>query len=209
MIAAPTLRLAAAGFVATAMAFGPARMGFGLFLPEFRDAFALSTTLAGFVASGGFLAFLLALPATSWLGARIGQRAPVMVGALSATIGFAVVATASDSTALAVGIALAGASAGFCWSPFNDAAERVVPESARPSALSAISTGTATGVAAAAWATRASAPPHRGSGAARRCRSTAWRCCSARRTRSTSPSPPTASLPLAACPCCRIGPLPR
>jgi predicted MFS family arabinose efflux permease len=144
-----TVRLASAGFVATAIAFGPARMGFGLFLPDFREDFALSTTLAGLVASGGFLAFLLALPVTAWLGTRVGQRAPVMAGALSATAGFAVVATASDSAALAAGVALAGASAGFCWTPFNDAAERVVPTNARPGALSAVSTGTTTGVAAA------------------------------------------------------------
>ncbi len=148
-IVSPTVRLASAGFVATAIAFGPARMGFGLFLPDFREDFALSTALAGLVASGGFLAFLLALPVTAWLGARVGQRAPVMAGALSATAGFAVVATASGSAALAVGVALAGASAGFCWAPFNDAAERVVPASARPGALSAVSTGTTTGVAAA------------------------------------------------------------
>lgn len=145
----PTVRLASAGFVATAIAFGPARMGFGLFLPDFREEFELSTTLAGLVASGGFLAFLLALPFTAWLGGRVGQRAPVMAGALLATAGFAVVASASGSAALAVGVALAGASAGFCWAPFNDAAERVVLPSARPGVLSAVSTGTTTGVAAA------------------------------------------------------------
>ncbi|MFP4127057.1 MAG: hypothetical protein ACLFU0_10480, partial [Alphaproteobacteria bacterium] len=117
---ADTLRLAAAGFVATAIAFGPARMGFGLFLPAFREDFALSTTAAGLVASGGFLAFLLALPLTAWLAAQIGQRAPVVAGALSAAIGFALVASASGSAALAAGVALAGASAGCCWAPFND-----------------------------------------------------------------------------------------
>jgi predicted MFS family arabinose efflux permease len=148
-IATPTLRLASAGFIATAIAFGPARMGFGLFLPAFREDFALSTTLAGFVASGGFLAFLLALPLTAWLAVRIGQRAPVVAGALSAAAGFALVAAAPGSAALAAGVALAGASAGFCWAPFNDAAERVVPPQARPGALSAVSTGTTTGVAAA------------------------------------------------------------
>jgi len=145
----PTLWLAAAGFVATAVSFGPARMGFGLFLPGFREDFALSTTFAGFIASGGFLAFLLALPLTAWLAERIGQRVPVVVGALSATAGFAVVATATSVPALAAGVALAGASAGFCWAPFNDAVERIVPESLRPGALSAIATGTTLGVAAA------------------------------------------------------------
>jgi predicted MFS family arabinose efflux permease len=145
----PAARLALAGFIATAVAFGPARMGFGLFLPAFRQDFALSTTLAGFVASAGFLAFLLALPLTAWLGSRVGQRAPVVAGALFATAGFAAVAAASEATLLAAGIALAGASAGFCWSPFNDAAERVVPVEARAGTLSAVSTGTTLGVAAA------------------------------------------------------------
>jgi predicted MFS family arabinose efflux permease len=146
---APTIRLAMAGFLATAVAFGPARMGFGLFLPAFREAFALSTAKAGYVASGGFLAFLAALPLTAWLVARAGQRAPVVLGALSAALGFATVATASGVAALAAGVAFAGASAGFCWSPFNDAAERVAPAPARPAALSAVATGTTAGVAGA------------------------------------------------------------
>jgi predicted MFS family arabinose efflux permease len=146
----PTARLAAAGFVATAVAFGPARMGFGLFLPNFREDFALTTTLAGFIASGGFLAFLLALPLSAGLGARFGQRVPVVAGALSAAAGFVAVAGASDSALLATGVALAGLSAGLCWAPFNDAAERVVPAEARAGALSAVSTGTTVGVAAAA-----------------------------------------------------------
>jgi predicted MFS family arabinose efflux permease len=145
----PTVWLASAGFVATAVAFGPARMGFGLFLPTFRESFALTSTAAGLIASLGFLAFLVALPVTAWLGMRRGQRLPVLLGTASAVAGFAVVAGAADATALAAGIALAGASAGFCWAPFNDAAERVVPHEARPGALSAVSTGTTVGVAAA------------------------------------------------------------
>lgn len=145
-----TVSLATAGFVATAIAFGPARMGFGLFLPVFREEFALSTTQAGLIASGGFLAFLLALPLAAWLGGRAGQRLPIMIGVLSASLGFVAVATAPGAAWLAAGIALAGTSAGLCWAPFNDAAERVVPPTARAGALSAVSTGTTIGVAAAA-----------------------------------------------------------
>jgi len=143
-------RLTAAGFFATAVAFGPARMGFGLFLPAFREDFALSTSTAGLIASGGFLAFLLALLAGAWLGRHQGQRLPVIVGALAATAGFVAVALAGDAGLLAFGIALAGASAGLCWAPFNDAAERVLPDAARASALSVISTGTTVGVIVAA-----------------------------------------------------------
>ncbi len=146
----PAIRLTAAGFVATAVAFGPARMGFGLFLPAFREEFALSTSTAGMIASGGFLAFLLALLASAWIGRRYGERVSVMSGALAATAGFAAVAAAGTSGLLALGIALAGASAGLCWAPFNDAAERVVPEEGRATALSVVSTGTSFGVVAAA-----------------------------------------------------------
>ena len=121
----PAAKLTAAGFVATAVAFGPARMGFGLFLPSFREAFALTTSTAGLTASGGFLAFLLALVASAWLGRRHGERVPVVVGALAASAGFLTVAAAAEPGLLALGIALSGASAGLCWAPFNDAAERV------------------------------------------------------------------------------------
>ena len=143
-------RLTAAGFLATAVAFGPARMGFGLFLPAFREEFALSTSMAGIIASGGFLAFLLALPVSVWLSRYYAERVSVIAGALAAATGFAAVAAAGTSSLLALGIALAGTSAGLCWAPFNDAAERVVPEESRATTLSVVSTGTTFGVATAA-----------------------------------------------------------
>jgi predicted MFS family arabinose efflux permease len=146
----PGTKLTAAGFVATAVAFGPARMGFGLFLPAFRAEFALTTSTAGLIASGGFLAFLLALVASAWLGRRHGERVPVIVGAAAASVGFVAVAGAGGPGLLALGIALSGASAGLCWAPFNDAAERVLPDAARAGALSVISTGTTFGVVVAA-----------------------------------------------------------
>jgi predicted MFS family arabinose efflux permease len=146
----PAYRLTAAGFIGTAVAFGPARMGFGLFLPAFRDEFALSISTAGLIASGGFLAFLLALLASAWLGRRHGERLPVITGAMLASAGFVAVASAWEAGLLALGIALAGASAGLCWAPFNDATERVLPDAARAGALSVISTGTTAGVIVAA-----------------------------------------------------------
>ncbi|MGF1502093.1 MAG: MFS transporter [Paracoccaceae bacterium] len=146
----PGTRLTVAGFIATAVAFGPARMGFGLFLPSFRADFALTTATAGLIASGGFFAFMLALLASAWLGPRYGARFPVMAGAGLAIAGFVAVAAAAEPTLLAIGIALAGASAGLCWAPFNDAAERVLPEEGRAGALSVISTGTTAGVLLAA-----------------------------------------------------------
>lgn len=140
--------LALAGFIGTAIAFGPARMGFGLFLPTISEEFALSASAAGVIASCGFAAFLAALLLAAWTDIRIGPRFAVMVGTLLATTGFTMVATANHVGMLAAGVALAGSSAGFCWTPFNDAAKRVVPGGSRPEALSVVATGTTLGVAA-------------------------------------------------------------
>lgn len=42
-----TRQLGLAGFFATAVAFGPARNGYGLFLPDIREEFGLSTVILG------------------------------------------------------------------------------------------------------------------------------------------------------------------
>ncbi len=144
--------LPAAGFVATTISFGPARMGFGLFVPEFRAEFALSTTAVGLVSSFGFTGFLGGLVLAQALLERRGPEAPVLLGLLAATIGMGVVAAAPGTIVLAFGVFLAASSAGLTWSPFNDAVHRKIPDANRPGALSRISTGTSVGIAVAAIA---------------------------------------------------------
>ena len=142
-------RIALGGALATAVAYGPARMGYGLFLPEFRAAFGLGAAAAGAVASAAFAAFLLALPASVALSARAGPRAPVLVGLGLALAGLALVAASTAVAPFVAGIVIAAASAGLCWTPFNDAVARSLPEARRPTALSIVSTGTTGGVALA------------------------------------------------------------
>ncbi|MEQ8347514.1 MAG: MFS transporter [Sneathiellaceae bacterium] len=144
--------LSAAGFAATAISYGPARMGFGLFVPEFRAAFPMSTPAVGFISSLGFLGFFVALLLAQALLSRRGPAAPVLTGLVAATAGMGVVALAPNLPALAAGVVLAAASAGFAWTPFNDAVHRTVRDVARPTALSRISTGTSLGIAAAGLA---------------------------------------------------------
>ena len=144
-----TGRISTAGFVATAVAFGPARMGYGLFLPEFRESFALSTGQAGMIASAAFGCFLLALLVTAELTSRLGPRAPVFAGGIAAAVGMALVALAPGAAVLTAGVMLAASASGFDWSPFNRAAERAVPAERRGAALSAVSTGTTVGIALA------------------------------------------------------------
>jgi hypothetical protein len=74
------LRLGLAGFTATAVAYGPARTGYGLFVPDFREEFGISTGTAGVIGSGLQAGFLLALAATALLVARLGPRLLVAAG---------------------------------------------------------------------------------------------------------------------------------
>lgn len=142
----PFWTLSAAGFAATAITYGPARMGFGLFLSEFRDSFDLTTGMAGQISSIGFFGFLLGLLAAYFLTSRAGPRAPVLTGLASATVGMGIVAAAPTVPVLTVGVFLAMASAGFSWAPFNNAVNRQVTDAFRPTALSIVSTGTTIGI---------------------------------------------------------------
>lgn len=143
-----SLRISLAGFCATAVTFGPARLGFGLFLPQFQEEFGFATDVAGYIAGGAFFAFFLALLLTGALTARFGAKLPVVAGGLVAGLGMALVAVASSTPVLAAGVAVAAASAGFCWIPYNNASERWVPPPLKGRVLSVVSTGTTFGIIA-------------------------------------------------------------
>jgi len=150
-VPAPAWRLGLAGFLATAVAFGPARNGFGLFLPVFRQEFGLSTAVSGMIAGGAYVGYLLALSIVGLSAARIGSRTFLMIGGLSATVGMVLVAVAGDTITLTAGLVLAASFAGWSWAPYNDTVEHEVPSSFRSRVLSAVSTGTSFGLAAAGF----------------------------------------------------------
>ena len=148
-------RLGLAGFFAIAVAFGPARSGFGLFLPDFRREFGLSTEVSGVIAGGSYGGYLVALSLVGLFAARSGPRLFVTAGGISATTGMILVAIAPNAPLLAMGLILAASYAGWSWSPYNDAVEREVPSRLRGRVLSAISTGTTFGLAMAGLITLA------------------------------------------------------
>jgi predicted MFS family arabinose efflux permease len=140
-------RLGLAGFAATAVAYGPARTGYGLFVPDFKGEFGISTWAAGVIGSGLQGGFLLALMGTVLLVGRLGPRLLVAAGGVSAIVGMLLVALAPNQATLAAGVCVAGMSAGFCWSPYNDLAGWTVRAGLRSRVLSAVSTGTTLGIA--------------------------------------------------------------
>lgn len=145
----PFWKLSVAGFAATAITYGPARMGFGLFLSEFRAEFDLSTRAAGLFSSLGFFGMFLGLVAAYALTARHGPRLPVALGLFCACIGLALVAAAQSVAMLYFAVFFSMTSAGFAWAPFNNAVNQLIRDEDRPTALSLISTGTSIGIATA------------------------------------------------------------
>ena len=143
------MRLSVAGFAATAITFGPARTGYGLFLPIFREEFGLSTVLLGLIASGLYLGYLLSLSAVGLLASRVGPLPFIVAGLVSAALGMALVAAAPNAAVLATGVILAGSSAGWTWAPYNDAAKQLVTPRRQGRVLSVVSTGTTVGIFAA------------------------------------------------------------
>ncbi len=141
--------VATAGFAATAISYGPARMGFGLHLPQIEADLNLASATAGAISAGLFAAFVVATIAASWVVARQGPRRAILLGCGFALAGTVLVALAPGIPVLALGVVLAGASAGLCWTPFNDVATRSLDESERGTPLSLVSTGTALGIAGA------------------------------------------------------------
>jgi predicted MFS family arabinose efflux permease len=137
------------------VAFGPARSGFGLFLPDFRREFGFSTEVSGVIAGGSYGGYMVALSLVGLFAARSGPRLFVTVGGISATTGMILVAIAPNASLLATGLILAASYAGWSWSPYNDAVEREVPSRLRGRVLSAISTGTTFGLAMAGLITLA------------------------------------------------------
>ncbi|MFC5749228.1 MFS transporter [Actinomadura rugatobispora] len=143
------LLLAVAGSAAVATAFGMARYGYGLLLPDIQDDLALGLGTLGVIGTLAYAAYLLATVLVVRCVERAGHRATVVGGGLLAVAGTTVVALADGPVPLGAGAAVAGASAGFVYAPFGDAVDRLPPVE-RARTLATISCGTGWGVAVAA-----------------------------------------------------------
>lgn len=135
-----------AGIAAIAVTFGLARYAYGLFVPDMRATFGLSSGALGAIATGSYAVYLAATGAVSVLAARTGPRAPILLGCACAAVGMAVVGLASSPAALAVGVLVAGAAAGLAYPPYSDAVAHLLPRARHARALALIGSGTAYGV---------------------------------------------------------------
>ncbi|WP_245743370.1 MFS transporter [Geodermatophilus poikilotrophus] len=128
------------------MTYGLARYGYGLYLPDFRAAFPLSTTGAGVVASGSFLAYCGTAALAGHLVVRGRARRALWLAGGSAALGSAVVATAWSWQVLAVGVLVAGSGAGFATPALVAAVAATVPAEGEPQAQGVVNSGTGAGI---------------------------------------------------------------
>ncbi|MBM9461840.1 MFS transporter [Aeromicrobium sp. YIM 150415] len=144
-----TLRLAGAGVSLIAVCYGLARFAYGLFVPAFRDEFALTATVIGVIAAGSYVSYCVAIAVTTVLIPRWGSRPLVAVAGGLATVGTALVAVAPHGVMLAVGVIVAGASTGVASPPLAHAVAHAVPAKDRDRIQAVVNAGTGAGVAVA------------------------------------------------------------
>jgi predicted MFS family arabinose efflux permease len=142
------LRLASAGIGTVGVCYGMARYGYGLLLPDVRRDYRLGTGTLGAIGTASFAAYLGATALAGAFAARLGARRTAVAAGLLAAAGMFVAGIAQTPALFVAGILVAGASAGFAFGPFSDAA-RAIPAHARGRVLTAISCGTGYGVALA------------------------------------------------------------
>jgi predicted MFS family arabinose efflux permease len=143
------IRLVVAGIAMVGTTFGLARYGYGLLLPDIRKDFGLSSAALGLIATGSYVAYLLATAAMAATGDRLGARRPVLLGGVTAIAGMGLIAVAQSPYALALGVIVAGVAAALVYPPFSAAVASELPRRRQGRALAMISSGTGWGVAAA------------------------------------------------------------
>src|SRR4051794_22429129 len=138
------LMLAVAGSATVATAFGMARYGYGLLLPDIQADLGLGAAVLGAIGTLGYVSYLVAVAVSTRCIASAGERATVVAGGLFAIAGTIVVALAGGPALLALGVTIAGVSAGLVYPPFADVVKRL-PPARQDRTLATINCGTGWG----------------------------------------------------------------
>ncbi|PTR32346.1 putative MFS family arabinose efflux permease [Rhodococcus sp. OK519] len=141
-----TLGLAGAGMSLIAVCYGLARFAYGLFVPAFRDTFALDASRAGLIASAGYAAYCVGTVAATVATPRLGARAVAVAAGSLATAGTALIALAPTGAVLALGVTIAGSSTGLASPPLAHAIALRVTQVRRDRVQTIVNAGTGLGV---------------------------------------------------------------
>lgn len=134
-----------------AVCYGFARYAYGLFVPEFAVVFDLNATglgLLGGLSTLGYTLGLLAAPKLAYLSAR---TATVAAG-MCAAVGLIVMSASGAVVPFAIGLLIAGSSAGFISPAVAQLIDQTVRPHMRTQAQTWANTGTSFGLVASACA---------------------------------------------------------
>ena len=136
------------GLAVIAVTYGLARYGYGLYLPQLRTEFGLTSGTAGGIAAAGYLAYCLAAAVGQRLAARSRARAALWLAGGAAAAGSLLVAAAGSVPVLATGVLVAGSGAGAATPALVAAVTATVRPDAEPRAQAVVNSGTGAGVVA-------------------------------------------------------------
>ncbi len=139
--------LVAPGVALIALTYGLARFAYGLFLPEMREAFGLSSSVLGVIGAGSYAGYCVAVVVSLVYTARTGPRFMAVAAGVVAVVGMAAVAVAPAAWTLALGVLVAGSSTGLASPPMAEAVSRAIRKDLQDRANTLINCGTGVGVA--------------------------------------------------------------
>jgi predicted MFS family arabinose efflux permease len=140
------IALTASGTALIAGTYGLARYGYGLFVPVFREEFALSAGLLGLLATGAYGSYCLAALFARRLLARGRPRQAAVVAGTLASLGCAGVAAAPTPALLGAALLVAGSGAGLASPALVHLVAEHVATGRRERAQTVVNAGTGLGV---------------------------------------------------------------
>src|SRR5690606_38470937 len=106
----------------------------------------LSAAMSGFIGSGSYVGYCLAIVTSALLVERFGPRCVAVGAALIAALGMAVVSVSTTAWLLAAALLFAGISTGLASPPMAQAVATSIPAERQRSANAIINSGTSIGV---------------------------------------------------------------
>ncbi|PLR39595.1 MFS transporter [Chimaeribacter californicus] len=134
------------GFALIAVSYGLARFAWGVMLPDVMRDISFTPQLAGMLSACSFIAYCLAILAAPLLSARAGPRLPAFISSLSAASGLLLIAVAHSEWLLALGLFIAGLSAGLASPAIAAAVSQTIADTKQPKMNMIINAGTSAGI---------------------------------------------------------------
>lgn len=141
-----SIALGITGFSLIAVSYGMARFSWGLMMPEVAKEVSFSPQIAGIIAACSYLAYCLAIVFTPLQVSRFGPRMPAMTAALAAAVGLILLALAHSPLMLAIGLFIAGTSAGLSSPALAEAVSQRISAHHQPQVNTVINAGTGAGI---------------------------------------------------------------